>query len=163
MLRISKLADYATLILHCLAAQPTELASASDIAHKTGLQLPTVSKLLKAALRGKLVVSIRGVGGGYRLAKDPKDISLAEIITAIEGQPALTQCSEKNSHCAQDGRCAIKHNWQNINRFFLTTLANISLADMQQRLTLEEPLHKVITQNSTNSRSEDLFPRIPAT
>ena len=148
MLRISKLADYTTLLLNHLAANPSKPISARDLAEKTYLQLPTVSKLLKAALHNQLVASTRGVDGGYTLSRSADSITLAQIVTAIEGSPSLTQCSTHASSCKQSNTCPLKSKWQHINDFFLTTLENISLADMQNG----KPLHLPLTHTT---RSHD--------
>lgn len=136
MLRISKLADYATVIMHYLAAQPEQLASASEIAKHTHLSTPTVSKLLKLLSEAGLVISARGVGGGYRLAKNPQAISVAEVVAAVDGLPSLTECSQHSTICAQDGFCAVKHNWRKINSFVLNVLQNVSMADMSRPFSL---------------------------
>lgn len=136
MLRISKLADYAIVIMHCLSRQPQIVRSANDIAKQVHLTHPTVSKILKILFEAGLVISIRGAGGGYKLAKLPEAISLAEVISALEGAPSLTECGQTASICAQDGVCAIKHNWQVINRFILNALTNVTLADMAKPLAI---------------------------
>lgn len=136
MLRVSKLADYATVIMHFLAAHSGPLASANEIAQGISLSTPTVSKILKILGEAGLVVSARGVGGGYRLAKPAQAISVAEMVAAVDGKPALTECANPESLCTQEGICAIKHNWRMINHFVLNTLQNVSLADMSQPFAL---------------------------
>ncbi len=135
MLRISKLTDYATVIMHCLAVQPGAVLSASEIAHRVHLANPTVSKILKILAEADLVTSIRGAGGGYKLAQMPQAITIARVITAVEGQPALTECAQTSQLCAQDSVCAIKHNWRAINHFILEVLENLTLADMSRPLS----------------------------
>jgi FeS assembly SUF system regulator len=135
MLRISKLADYATVIMHRLAVKPGDVLSASEIAQRVHLSKPTVSKILKILSDADLVTSIRGAGGGYKLAQMPADITIARVITAVEGQPALTECAQTSQLCVQDSVCAIKHNWQVINRFILEALENLTLADMGKPLS----------------------------
>ncbi len=135
MLRISKLADYATVIMNYLAARPEELASANEIAQRINLGTPTVSKVLKILCEASLVTSARGVEGGYRLARPAQSITLAEVVTAVDGIPALTECAQGAHSCIQEGVCAVKHNWRAINRFILETLQNLTLADMAQPLS----------------------------
>ena len=101
MLRISKLTDYATVILAALSAQPEALHSASGLAERTGVAAPTVSKLLKELQRAGIVRSVRGARGGYQLARSAQEISAAEIIDAVEGPVALT---EKNLAIRSDFR-----------------------------------------------------------
>src|ERR1700733_12779173 len=116
MLRISKLADYGTVIMNCLAKEPERLISASDIARKVHLSLPTSSKVLKILVGAHLVISVRGVGGGYRLSRRPEEITVVDVITALDGEPALTECNIKMGKCLQDRVCAIRDNWRLINQ-----------------------------------------------
>ena len=85
MLRISKLTDYGTVILACLASQADRLWTAAEVAERTRVGLPTVSKLLKKLQRSGLVISTRGSHGGYQLACPPGEISAARILDALEG------------------------------------------------------------------------------
>lgn len=133
MLRISKLADYATGIMNHLAHYPEHVFSATEIAHQVHITVPTVSKILKLLLEAGLVVSSRGAEGGYRIARSAQEISIAQIITAIEGAPALTECSQHNL-CTHDAICTMKGNWQTINRFILNALQSLTLADMAKPL-----------------------------
>lgn len=135
MLRLSKLADYGIIILHCLADE-LQFLSAKEIARRVHLSLPTVSKILKILSEAGLVVATRGAVGGYRLTKPSTAMSITEVITAIDGQPALTECSEKGDNCAYNSVCSVKHNWQKINQFILDTLSQITLADMGKTLSV---------------------------
>jgi FeS assembly SUF system regulator len=138
MLRINKLADYATVIMHSLVTESLGILSANQISQRIDLSLPMVSKVLKILSEAGLVVSIRGASGGYRLAKPAQDITIASIISAVEGGVAITECSGTRHVCRQESMCAIKHNWKTINRFLLNTLESVSLADMAKPLTLRE-------------------------
>jgi FeS assembly SUF system regulator len=131
MLRISKLTDYGTLILAQLPVQGRGLANTGQVAHTTHLTQPTVSKLLKAMVRAGLVVSTRGAQGGYALARPAQDISAAEIIDALEGPLAITECSSAVSHCGLESICCVGHAWQRINIGIRRALAQVSLADLQ--------------------------------
>lgn len=135
MLRISKLTDYATVIMSYLALDPNNVLSASRIARAIHLSAPTVSKILKILSEAGLVISFRGTGGGYRLARSSKEITLADVVSAIEGDLAITECCASNSTCALDSLCGIKDNWQIINKIILTTLAGLTVHDMTQSLT----------------------------
>lgn len=138
MLKISRLADYAAVVMHFLATHELEQASANLIAERTSLAQPTVSKVLKLLNEAGLVDSVRGVNGGYHLSRTPKEISVAEIIAAIDGAPALTQCCE--GVCEIDHRCGLRGNWQFINRLVIDVLKSISLKDMLQPLTSSTPI-----------------------
>src|SRR5262249_43901601 len=132
MLRMSKLADYATVVMTLLARAPERVQSASDVALATGLALPTVSKLLKALARGGLLVSSRGAHGGYLLVRAPRDISVAQVIAAIDGRIGLTECSSAPGLCTQEAGCSVRANWRRINRAVIGALQQISLEQMTQ-------------------------------
>lgn len=134
MLRISKLADYGTVIMNCLASEPSRLLNANEVSKKVQISLPTVSKLLKMLVSAELITSVRGSRGGYRLARDPGNISLADVITALDGKPALTQCNAQAITCSKDAICAVRDNWRIINKLVLTTLESFTLADMTSSL-----------------------------
>ena len=130
MLRVGKLTDYGTAVMTSLAQQPERLHSAAEIATELGLALPTVSKILKALVQHGLLVSLRGAKGGYSLAATPEAITVAQIIAAIEGPIALTECSDTAKLCDQESLCAIRGNWQRINQAVLTALQQVTLADL---------------------------------
>ena len=138
MLKISKLTDYGTVILSFLALQPEKVLSASRIAKDVSLTLPTVSKLLKILGEAKLVTSVRGTGGGYRLGPKPETITLAQVVTALEGNIAMTECCSTESHCVLDSLCAVKDNWQIINKTILSALAEFTLHDMIRPLSVKQ-------------------------
>ena len=131
MLRIRKLTDYGIFVLAHLANEQDTVISASQIASRTGLNLPTVSKLLKTLSKAKLVTSIRGSQGGYSLAKKSSTISAAEIIDAFEGPVAITECSASYHSCSLESQCGVGEAWQKINRAIRNTLENISLTDLR--------------------------------
>ena len=131
MLRMSKLTDYGTLVLSQLAASGAAPTSAGSVALTTHIALPTVSKLLKALTRAGLVVSTRGAQGGYTLARAPEDISAAEIIDALEGPVAITQCSANDGACNLEAFCGVGHAWQRINLSIREALQEVTLADLK--------------------------------
>jgi FeS assembly SUF system regulator len=130
MLRISKLTDYGTVILACLASQPHRLWTASEVAERTRVGLPTVSKLLKKLQRTGLVVSARGSHGGYQLARAASDITAAHILDALEGPFAITECSGEHSTCGLESSCRVGHSWQRVNNALRRALSEISLAQL---------------------------------
>lgn len=132
MLRMSKLTDYATLILSHLSDADGALHTATDIAARTGLGLPTVSKLLKAMTRANLVTSVRGSQGGYRLARSPEDISAADVIDALEGPVAITACSSTDVGCDLEPVCRVGSAWQRINLAIRVALRDVSLAQLTE-------------------------------
>jgi FeS assembly SUF system regulator len=131
MLRISRLTDYATVILATLAGGG--LASASDIAERTHIGLPTVSKLLKGLQHAGLVTSVRGAHGGYQLARPAAAISAADIVDAVEGPVALTECAGGAGQCGIESTCLVGHGWQRISRAIRRTLAEVSLEALVRR------------------------------
>ena len=137
MLRISKLTDYATLIMSHLAMHTGGVESAATIAKALHLGLPTVSKLLKLLAEANLLISMRGSDGGYRLARSPAHITLAEVIIAIEGEVALTLCCESDKLCALTMTCTIQENWKRINQLMLGFLARFTVKDMTSPLQLK--------------------------
>ena len=136
MLKISKLADYGLIILNYLAAQPQFCYSAAVLSARTGIAAPTVSKVLKLLNEAQLINSSRGSNGGYRLGKDPQEINLADIIAAVDGSPALTECCQIQNGCIHDAHCALRGNWQFINQLITDVLSQFSLADLKQPLVL---------------------------
>lgn len=131
MLRISKIVDYGILVLTHMAARPTHVCSAAELAGALGLGQPVVSKVLKLLTQHGLVASTRGAHGGYRLERAPDRISVAEIIDALEDQPfGLTECTAMPGVCSVEGACHIRTHWQRINLIVRRTLESVTVADM---------------------------------
>jgi FeS assembly SUF system regulator len=138
MVRLSKLTDYGLLLMTLIARRETlGQRTARDLAAESHLPLATVSKLLKELLQSGLLVSHRGTKGGYLLAREPQEISLTEIIAAIEGPMALTECStEVTGLCNIEAGCPIKSNQRIINQAVRGVLERITLSDLVQPLQL---------------------------
>jgi FeS assembly SUF system regulator len=132
MLRVSKLTDYGTVVMTYLAHEPLSVRNAAEIAEATCVSGPTVSKILKALAREHLVVSFRGVRGGYALARPPAEISMAQIVAAMEGPIALTECSGAPGQCGHEPVCSVRTNWQRINDGVRIALEKITLAELAQ-------------------------------
>ncbi|MFN3234174.1 MAG: SUF system Fe-S cluster assembly regulator [Gammaproteobacteria bacterium] len=130
MLRISKLTDYAIVMMVYVAHQKSELITANAIAKETNISLPTVKKILRMLLKSNLLISAQGSHGGYYLSQEPASISVAHIITAMEGQIALTMCNTDEMACDKHEQCMVKQPWQLINRVIKTSLESITLEDM---------------------------------
>ena len=141
MLRISKLTDYGTVVLAQLARAPGERRTATAVAKQTRIALPTVSKLLKSFHRAGLVTSVRGARGGYQLARPPASISAAEIIDAIDGPVAITECSGDHSACDIETVCRTGSAWQRINDAIRQSLDGVTLAQLcgQEAVALWRP------------------------
>jgi len=138
MLRVTKLTDYGIVVMTFLAASAADSLAARDIANAAKLPLPVVSKVLKMLARHSLLVSHRGVTGGYGLARDPREISIAAVIQALEGPIAITECSDRTGGCGRQARCSVKANWNLINRAVHSALEEITLAEMTR--PMRQPL-----------------------
>ncbi len=131
MIKISRLADYAVVVLTTLAHQDKELLSAVAVSQRTHLPEPTVAKVLKLLARGGIIESIRGVNGGYKLSRSATRIHVADIIKAIEGPVSLTACVEGSKEkCDYHAHCRVKGRWDDVNMAIQVALESITLADM---------------------------------
>ena len=139
MIKIGKLADYALLITDYLALSGDSLCTTEELSKSTHLPIATVRKLLKKLVDARLVISYRGSNGGYRLSSLPKEISIADVIVAVEGPIAITECAISGGTCSLSKECHLKSNWGVLNKFFVDTLANISIAEMSQAMS-EHPI-----------------------
>lgn len=132
MLRIGKLTDYAILAMTEMAVEPDRVFSASELAGRTHLEQTTVAKLLKALTKSGLIRSYRGARGGYRLGRQPGDITVAEIIAAMEGPIGMTECSVHRGMCSREAVCTTRSNWRRISQAVELALNDVSLLDMTQ-------------------------------
>lgn len=130
MIRMSKLTDYAILVLAHLAEDGSSRCSAAEVAEHTGVTPATASKLLKLLGRAGIVASVRGVQGGYALARPPGEITAAEVIDALEGPLAITECSSAESHCELEPGCRVSEAWRRINVGIHRVLDEITLAEL---------------------------------
>jgi FeS assembly SUF system regulator len=152
MIRLGKLTDYGLVLMTYIArSQDQSLHAACSLSKESQLPLPTVTKLLKSLHQGGLLISQRGIKGGYSLAKSPGEISVAEIIVALEGPIALTECSTDTSGlCGLETCCPVKDNQRIISQVVRGALEKVMLSD------LVHPLHVV---NITDARGK-LVPTI---
>src|ERR1700752_687499 len=118
MVRLGKLTDYGLVLMTCIArSEGRTLRTARDLASESRLPLSTVSKLLKELLQSGMLTSHRGTKGGYILARGPRDISVIDIIAAIEAPVAFTECTtDVTGPCGIEPCCPIKKNQQVINQ-----------------------------------------------
>lgn len=130
-MRLSNLADYAVVMLAAAARCPAGRSTATALAEETGVPLPTVQKLVGRLAAAGLLVSSRGTGGGFRLARAADRISLADIVEAVEGPIALTACVEQGRHdCGLDHHCQVRPHWGAVNDAMRGALAGVSLASL---------------------------------
>ena len=138
MIRMTKQADYGIVLLTRLAQEPDRLFNATELANETQLPAQTVSKILKILARSALLNSHRGVKGGYALAKSAADVTVVEIITALDGPIAITECIDDTpGECTQEPFCSVRANWQQINEAIRSALEKITLAEMTHSLPTE--------------------------
>jgi FeS assembly SUF system regulator len=130
MLRISKLADYATVLLVSMAGDPEALFSSQYLADRARLEQTTVAKLLKLLAQAGLVSSVRGATGGYRLTRAPELISIAEVLNAVDGPIGLTECSVHQGLCGHEEFCGTRANWRKLHSVIDSALRSVTLADM---------------------------------
>jgi FeS assembly SUF system regulator len=129
MLRISKMSDYAILLMVELA-RDREVLSAHALSERVRVEVPTASKVLKLLAGNGLLESFRGANGGYRVTRGAADINVAEVIAAIEGPIAMTECSVEQGLCNQEDSCELRGNWQRISLAVAEALQQVSLAEM---------------------------------
>ena len=131
MIRLSRITDYGIVLMVQLARSADDAArNARHLAAETALPLPIVSKVLKSLARQGLLTSQRGSKGGYTLARPPEDISVPEMITALEGPISLTACTVHPGACSQESSCDVREPWQRINAAVHSALTRITLADL---------------------------------
>ena len=137
MIRLSKLADYGVVLMTRMASRPEGVHNTMDLSLLTGLPTPTVSKVLAKLGRHGVLRSVRGAKGGYKLAQSPENISIADIISAIEGPIALTQCMEHTLGCCDiEPLCPSRYGWQVINDTVRRSLESVSLAEISTQVQL---------------------------
>jgi FeS assembly SUF system regulator len=131
MIKLSRMSDYAVVVLEALSHKAAAPMSASQIAVESNLPEPTVAKVLKQMATGGLVTSSRGVNGGYEMARGPEQITVFDIVSVIEGRLALTACVDGGEDpCALEGACAMTGRWNKVNDAVRKAFMGITLADM---------------------------------
>lgn len=131
MIKLSRLADYAVVLLTQMGSDAKAVHNALDLAEKTGLPVPTVSKVLANLARSRVLTSVRGAKGGYRLAAAPGRITVAQVISAIDGPIALTQCVDTSADiCVVETLCPSRAGWHKINRAVERALSEVTVADL---------------------------------
>ena len=131
MLRLSKSTDYGIRILaHLARDEPGVTHNAREVAEDLYLPVPMVSKVMKSLARAGVLDSHRGSKGGFSLAQRPEDLSVADMIAALEGPVALTECQIGPFLCQHEGTCSVQEPWSVINRSVRNTLAGITLSDL---------------------------------
>lgn len=131
VIRLTKQTDYGIVLLTHMAWEADQLHNATTLAERARLPQPMVAKILKLLARDDLLISFRGVKGGYRLSRPPEEISVADIIRALEGPIALTECIDDGAdECSYQSRCQIRGHWLLINRVVQDAFESIKLSEL---------------------------------
>ncbi len=131
MIKLSNLADYAVALMGVIAQRPDHIHSSAEINQKTEIPLPTVSKIMGVLTRFGLLRSHRGFNGGFSLAKQSDEITIADIIEAVDGPVQLTNCiGTEGSDCDWEAGCATRGRWDKINDAVKEALQSVTLTQM---------------------------------
>ena len=151
MIKISNLSDYACIVTSSLLREEKACLSASELSQQTGFAQPTVSKVLKLLNDADIVQSTRGVNGGYRAAKPAGQISVADVIRAIDGAPTLTSCALDDSQCQYSDECQLRGTWQLVNAAITSALDAITFEHMTQSMSLNSIKQAIVAAWMPNS------------
>jgi FeS assembly SUF system regulator len=131
VIRITRETDYGIVLLSHLASGPNDrIQTARDLSSWAGLPLPMVSKILKGLARAGILVSHRGAKGGYSLARHPEDVSVGDVIRALEGPVGITECASTPGSCEQESVCPIRCRWQEISSAVREFLEKIPISHL---------------------------------
>jgi FeS assembly SUF system regulator len=137
MLKLTKKADYGLIALKHLAGNGQGSASAKEIAEAYGVPLPLLSKILQRLAKGGFLVSEHGTNGGYKLARDPREITALEVIRSIDGPIVLTACFTEHGSCTHTNRCSVREPLRKVHEGILRLLSSITISDMSQEEGIE--------------------------
>lgn len=136
-MRLSSLADYAIVVMSAIARHDGDMRfSATSLADETGVPLPTAQKLMGRLAGAGLLESARGTGGGFALARPAHQLSLADIIEAVEGPIAMTACIEETrQECALEENCRVRPHWSAVNEAIRSALAGVTLESLAREIS----------------------------
>jgi FeS assembly SUF system regulator len=141
MLRITKETDYGIMLMAFIAERPAgEVHTAREIADRSGLPFPTVSKILRSLAGKNILTSHRGATGGYSLERPAAETSIAEIIRALQGPISMVQCGAKPGVCEKEDGCPTRANWTRVSREVERALESVPITDMAVRQRANNPL-----------------------
>src|SRR5579863_368171 len=132
MLKLTKKADYGLIALKHLAMRGSASSSAKEIAETYGIPSPLLSKILQKLAKNGFLRSEHGTNGGYKLARDSRQITALEVIRLIDGPVFLTTCFTEHGYCCHTGKCIVRDPLQKVHEGILRLLASISIWDMSQ-------------------------------
>src|SRR5437879_3974406 len=150
MLKLTKKADYGLIALRHLAVQPRTSrnprgsASAKDIAESYGIPLPLLSKVLQKLTKSGFLLSEQGTNGGYRLSRDPHEITALEVIRTIDGPIILTHCFTEHAECDQGPLCPVREPLRKVHEGILRLLSSITISDMSREDMPIPAIHPMI-------------------
>lgn len=140
MIRVSRMADYGVVVLSHIAREPARLHTAAGISGDSQLPLPTVSKLLKQLAHSGVLESHRGAKGGYSLSRTPGEITVAQIIGAVDGPIALADCLDGHEGvCGLESFCPMRGPWGRVSDAIRGALEGVTLADMTAENAVAAP------------------------
>ena len=148
MIKITRLTDYGIMLLTNFSKDAEHtMRNARDLATQAHLPVPTVSKILKVLARKGLLKAHRGAKGGFSLARRPQEITVAQIVDAVEGHMGITECSfAAPGTCVLEESCPVTSNWQRISTAVWGALENITLAEMARPLQFEFAHHRYVSE-----------------
>lgn len=163
MFRLSKMTDYGIVLLaHLAKNREATTQNARELAAAVDLPLPVVSKILKSLARRGVVESHRGSKGGYELLQAPGEITVANMVEALDGPVALTQCNLGPHACEHEGNCAVRDPWHVINRVVEVALSKITLADLiDPRFSASETPLSILGRESSSLVAPPVGTRAP--
>jgi len=132
MLKLTKKADYGLIALRHLASTPGATASAKDIADAYRLPVPLLAKVLQLLTKARILRSVAGTNGGYKLARDPGNISALEVVRAIDGPVILTHCFTEHGSCDQSDSCTVREPLRRVHEAILELLNRFTIADLAE-------------------------------
>ena len=132
MLKLTKKADYGLIALKHLTTNGRASASAKEIADSDGIPLPLLSKILQTLARTGFLKSEHGTNGGYKLARDPREITALEVIRTIDGPIVLTTCFTEHGACTHTDKCSVREPLRKVHEGILRLLSSITISDMSQ-------------------------------
>jgi Rrf2 family protein len=132
LLKLTKKADYGLIALRHLASLPGATASTKDIADAYHLPVPLLAKVLQMLTKAKILVSVAGTHGGYKLARDPRHISALEVVRAIDGPVILTHCFTEHGVCDQSDKCTVREPLRRVHEAILELLNNFTITDLAE-------------------------------
>lgn len=150
-MRLSSLTDYAVVLLTAAARRCGQEGggvarlNATMLAEETGVPLPTAQKLVSRLSAAGLIDSVRGTGGGFHLSRSPADITIADVVEAVEGPIVMTACVDAGDHdCNLSGACRVKPHWNAVNEAVRGALAGVTLAQLAVEPASSETPTKVL-------------------